>query len=117
VKAAYEADCSLPESFTGPPKLCNKGAVLQHEFRYYAGGCWRQIKGWLMASSDVKIDFRKLLGFRHVVVLGGDPGLGTDIGHDQAGETASTMAKAAGALFNKGGELITSESGGDILRL
>lgn len=62
-----------------------------------------------MNDLEVRIDFRRLLGFRHVATL-------TDVsnlcsGPAQSGETAS-LARAAGAIFTKGGELSTCESEG-----
>jgi hypothetical protein len=67
-----------------------------------------------MADSDVALDFRKLLGFRHIVTLAGDPDLGNELNAslDHPGAATSAVAKAAGAIFNKGGELATSESQG-----
>jgi len=70
--------------------------------------------GDAVAFSAVKIDFRKLLGFRHVVTLAGDLEFAIEPAGscDPGGEAASVMAKAAGAIFNKGGELATCESNG-----
>jgi hypothetical protein len=56
----------------------------------------------------IAIDFRKLLGFRHVITLAGENEVSASV--DQPAETISAMAKAAGAIFNKGGELATCES-------
>jgi len=61
-----------------------------------------------MVDSEALIDLRKLLGFRHVVTLAGENEL--TAGVDQPGETISATAKVAGAIFNKGGELVTPES-------
>jgi hypothetical protein len=63
-----------------------------------------------MSDAEVRIDFHKLLGFRHVIALVGENELGCK--PDQLGETTSAMARAAGAIFNKGGELATCESNG-----
>jgi len=62
-----------------------------------------------MIDLEVTIDFRKLLGFRHVVALTDASDL--CCGHAQSGATAS-LARAAGAIFTKGGELSTCESEG-----
>jgi nitrous oxide reductase len=62
-----------------------------------------------MNDLEARIDFRKLLGFRHVVTLTGAGDLGS--APAQSGETAS-LARAAGAIFTKGGELSTCESEG-----
>lgn len=61
-----------------------------------------------MSDAEVRIDFHKLLGFRHIADLAGENELGSK--RDQLGETTSAMARAAGAIFNKGGELVTCES-------
>jgi hypothetical protein len=61
-------------------------------------------------ADKITIDFRKLLGFRHVITLAGESELNAS--GDQPGETISAMAKAAGAIFNKGGEMATCESQG-----
>jgi hypothetical protein len=59
-------------------------------------------------ADTIAIDFRKLLGFRHVATLAGE----SELNANQPGKTISAMAKAAGAIFNKGGELATCESQG-----
>jgi hypothetical protein len=61
-------------------------------------------------ADKVTIDFRQLLGFRHVVTLAGENELNGSV--NQPGGTISAMAKAAGAIFNKGGEMATCESQG-----
>jgi hypothetical protein len=65
-------------------------------------------------TDNITIDFRKLLGFRHVVTLAGGSELSAGVG--QPGDSISAMAKAAGAIFNKGGELATCESQGTASR-
>jgi hypothetical protein len=59
-------------------------------------------------TDAITIDIRKLLGFRYVVKLAGGNEL--TAGVDQPAESISTMAKAAGAIFTKGGEMATCES-------
>lgn len=65
-----------------------------------------------MAGAGFKIQFHKLLGFRHFGTLAEDSGVELNAASSQPGQTASAMAKAAGAIFNKGGELATCESNG-----
>jgi hypothetical protein len=66
-------------------------------------------------ADNITLNFSKLLGFRHVITLAG--GSEFSAGGDQPGETIAAMAKAAGAIFNKGGELATCESQGVSSRL
>jgi hypothetical protein len=61
-------------------------------------------------ADNITLDFSKLLGFRHVITLAGRNEFSAGV--DQPGETIAAMAKAAGAIFNKGGELATCESQG-----
>jgi hypothetical protein len=61
-------------------------------------------------ADKITLDFRRLLGFRHVITLAGENELSAGV--DQPSETISAMAKATGAIFNKGGELATCESQG-----
>jgi hypothetical protein len=49
-------------------------------------------------ADKITIDFRELLGFRHVITLGGENELNASV--DQPGEAISAMAKAAGVIFN-----------------
>jgi hypothetical protein len=65
-----------------------------------------------MAAAEVKIQFHKLLGFRNLATLADDRGVGLNEASSQPERTASAMAKTAGAIFNKGGELATCESNG-----
>jgi hypothetical protein len=62
--------------------------------------------------TEVQIQFHKLLGFRHLATLTGDRGAELSVDSVRSGETTSVMAKTAGAIFNKGGELATCESNG-----
>jgi hypothetical protein len=62
-----------------------------------------------MSDLEVRIDFRKLLGFRHVVTLTDATDLRSGLA--ESGEPA-LLARAAGAIFTKGGELSTCESEG-----
>jgi hypothetical protein len=61
-------------------------------------------------TDKITIDFRRLLGFQHVITLAGGNELTASV--DQPGESISAMAKAAGAIFTKGGEMATCESQG-----
>ena len=70
----------------------------------------KHMGGGFRMVDKVTIDFRELLGFRHVVTLAGENELNASV--DRPGETISAMAKAAGAIFNKGGEWATCESQG-----
>jgi hypothetical protein len=67
-----------------------------------------------MAHSEVSIDFRKLLGFRHVIALGekADVGKAPGASLDVPSEMTSEMAQVAGAIFNKGGEIADGSGGG-----
>jgi len=61
-------------------------------------------------ADEITLDFRRLLGFRHVITLAGDNELRAGV--DQPSEAITAMAKATGTIFNKGGEWATCESQG-----